>query len=191
MFSRVLLSTNIGTPQTIRTCIFDGTGCVLLSKFGEFDHVLRNSAILVYEHNYRGTVGLVLGKTSPFTMGEMAPNMGVFAPNALYRGGSEGSDTAVMVHKYDLEGSCKSLGKGLFVGGLKEAKQLVDSMKANPKDFNFVFNNVQWAPGVLESEISAERWDVCEVSPDLLLSFNLHRDHDLLWKSLHNTLHCV
>lgn len=133
-----------------------------------------------------------MGKASPFTMGEMAPSMGVFAPNVLYRGGSEGSDTAVMVHKHHLGGSSKPIGKGLSVGGLKEARSLVESMHASPKDFNFVFNNVQWAPGLLQSEIDEGRWDVCEVPPDVLLSSELHRQgEETLWTTLRNDLNAA
>lgn len=48
-----------------------------------------------------------------------------------------------MFHKYDLGGYSKLLRNGLYVGGLKEAKELVEDLKAYPRDFKFMFNNVQ------------------------------------------------
>jgi hypothetical protein len=37
-------------------------------------------------------------------MGETSPNSGPFEPNTLFLGGEAGSDTAMMFHKYDLQG---------------------------------------------------------------------------------------
>lgn len=155
-------------PTHIVPSDFDGPGCVLLAQPGEYDHFLMQAAILIYEHNARGSVGVILGKPSAFTMGELSPNIGVFAPNILYTGGSEGPDTAIMFHKYPLGGYSKSIGTGLFLGGLRQAKELVEGFHAHPRDFKFFFNNVQWAPGVLQSEIAQGRWDVCKAPPDMI-----------------------
>lgn len=172
-------------PIDIASTEFFGTGCVLLSQSGEYDHYLIKSAILIYEHNSKGSLGIILGKPSAFTMGEMTPNIGVFQSNTLYTGGSEGSDTAIMLHKYNLGGYSKSIGCGLYIGGLKQARELVESFQAHPKDFKFLFNNVQWAPGLLETEIQQGRWDVCIVPPDMVI--NQDNNHNL-WNKARRVL---
>lgn len=42
--------------------------------------------------------------SAAFSMGETSPNSGPFEPNTLFLGGEAGSDTAMMFHKYDLQG---------------------------------------------------------------------------------------
>ena len=90
------------------------------------------------------------------------PNVGIFEANTLYLGGEvsnkcrtslyihlrivcifsfkDGSDTAIMLHKFDLDGYAKPAGKGLYLGGLKQARELILSGGAVPKDFKFFFN---------------------------------------------------
>jgi putative AlgH/UPF0301 family transcriptional regulator len=47
----------------------------------------------------------------------------------------------------------------MYLGGIKEAKELVASRKTNahPRDFKFIFNSVEWPKGQLEAEILAGR----------------------------------
>lgn len=84
-------------------------------------------------------------------------------------GGQDGSDMALMLHRKNLP-MTKYIGAGIYIGGIGAAKKLVESFQAAPKDFKFVFNTVEWGPGVLEKEIESGRWDVCQVPVDLLLS---------------------
>jgi hypothetical protein len=43
-------------------------------------------------------------------MGEVSPNIGPLQSNVLFMGGEHGSDTAIMLHRYDLEGFAKYIG---------------------------------------------------------------------------------
>ena len=184
-------STHIGAPflnypNELKLCKFDGPGCILLAKPDEYDHFFHHAVILLFEHNSKGSLGLMVDKPSAFTMGEMTPNSEMFAPNILYTGGSDGSDTAVMLHKYDLGPYAKPVGsRGLYLGGLKEAKELVLAFKAHPRDFKFIFNNVQWGPGVLEKEIAAGKWDVCEAPADVVVNSDRVK---CIWQTMRNVL---
>ena len=153
----------------ITRCEFTGPGCVLIAQKNEFDHFLCNQAVFIYEHGSRGTCGVILERPSAFTMGETSPNIGVFSPNTLFMGGGSGEDTALMFHKYDLSGYSKYIGGGIYLGGIREARQLLEERKAHPKDFKFIFNNVQWQPGQLEQEIAEGRWDVVRIPLDMVL----------------------
>ena len=148
---------------------FTGPGCVLLAQKNEFDHFLCNQAVFIYEHGPRGTCGVILERPTAFTMGETSPNIGIFAPNTLFMGGGGGEDTALMFHKYDLSGYSKYVGGGIYLGGIREARQLLEDRKAHPKDFKFIFNNVQWQPGQLDQEIKDGRWDIVRIPYDMVL----------------------
>ena len=109
----------------------------------------------------------------------------MFSPNTLYMGGENGVDMALMFHKYPLDGLARYCGAGIYLGGLKQAKELVERRKAHPRDFKFIFNHVSWAPGKLEKEIQDGRWDVVAVPPDLVLN----QDASMcLWSKARNKL---
>lgn len=174
-------------PTSIVPSPFTGTGCVLLVQPSERDHFLNEAAVLITEYNERGAVGVILDKPSAFNVGETSPNMEVFKANTLFLGGDNGGDLAVMIHKYNFDGLTKSLGYGLFLGGLREAREALDRREAHPKDFKFIFNNIQWPPGVLEKELKEGRWDVCLVPPELVLQQN-DKSHYRLWSQARNAL---
>lgn len=92
-------------------------------------------------------------------------------------GGENGNDMAMMFHKYDLNGGAKYIGSGIYLGGLKQARELVESRQAHPRDFKFVFNYTVWPKGALEAEIAQGKWDVIQCPPDMLIK----QEGDSLW----------
>eukprot|EP01041_Mallomonas_annulata_P006298 gene6298-12743_t len=170
-------------PTDIELSKFTGRGSVLLSCPGEFNHFLIKAAVFIYEHNERGSAGVILEKPSAFTMGESSPNIGVFEGNTLYMGGEDGSDTAIMLHKFDLDGNSKYIGNGIYLGGIRQAREMVTAGKAVPKDFKFFFNHVEWAPGILDEELEQGRWNVVKVPPDLILKQSTSSS---LWRIANN-----
>ena len=84
-------------------------------------------------------------------------------------GGDQGGDMAIMLHPYAFTEQSKECGAGIFLGGMRQARELVTQGKASPKDFKFFFNGIEWPPGQLEQEVEQGRWDVVEVSSDLIL----------------------
>lgn len=158
------------SPTSIQSCNFDGTSCVLLAKSDERDQNMMKSAILICEHHNKSTVGLILDRSSGYTMGDLSQNAGILSQNKLFLAGNGGmEDTVVMVHRYMLGGYSKSIGCGLHVGGMREAKILVDNFEAHPNDFKFFHKNVRWAPGLLNTEIRQGRWDVCKVPANMII----------------------
>lgn len=74
-----------------------------------------------------------------------------------------------MLHPYNYTGYVKSAGMGVFIGGIRQAREAIAERKASPKDFKFFFNDLQWSPGILEKEVESGRWAVVEVPVDLVL----------------------
>ena len=160
-------------PEKVEVVEFTGRGCVLLAHQGEHDHFLHKAAVLICENDdKRGSSGVILGRPSAFTLGETAPNMpSPMQPNTLFMGGKDGQDMAMMFHKHKFGGSSKYIGNGIYVGALKEAREALEARVegVHPRDFKFIFNNVEWPPGALEKEIAEGRWDVVRMPPDMVL----------------------
>ena len=162
-------------------------GVVLLAQPSEYNHFLIKAAVLVFDYGSgRGSRGVILERATAFTMGETSPNCGNFVDNTLYLGGEDGSDKAIMFHKYELDGYSKYIGAGIYTGGLGKAQKLIENNEAQPKDFKFVFNSVEWGPDQLEAEIKAGRWDVANVPPDLILQQSSSKAS--LWSKARNKL---
>ena len=134
----------------------------------------------------RGSKGVILERATAFSMGETSPNSGPFGLNTLYLGGEDGSDRAIMFHKYDLGEKAKYIGAGIYTGGLTQAAVLVEESSASPKDFKFIFNSVEWGPGQLEAEVQAGRWDVANIPTNLILQQSSSAAS--LWSKARNTL---
>lgn len=166
---------------------FLSQGVVLLAQPSEYNHFLIKSAVLIFDYgSERGSRGVILERATAFCMGETSPNSGPFGPNTLHLGGEDGSDRAIMFHKYDLDGNSKYIGAGIYTGGLASAKALVENNLASPKDFKFIFNSVEWGPNQLDNEVKAGRWDVANIPPDLILQQN--SPSASLWSKARNTL---
>lgn len=173
--------------SSVEACSFaQRPGCVLLAQPGEHDHFLSKAAVFVFEHNKQGTQGVILTRPHAFSMGETAPGIDrVFEPNTIFIGGEQGPDMAIMFHKYDLDGMSKYVGGGIYVGGLRQARERIERREAVPNDFKFIFNTVQWAPGQLESEIAQKRWDVVKLPPEMVVE---QKKASALWSNARNSL---
>lgn len=134
-------------------------GSVLIAQPDQYDHFYHEAVMLVLEHGEGGSRGVLLNRETPFTMGELTPNMDCFAESPVYRGGNAGSDTVLMLHaRSDLRGA-KPVGEsGLYLGGLKHAQELVSSGGADASAFKFFFNSEIWAPSELEKQIKQQVW---------------------------------
>jgi putative AlgH/UPF0301 family transcriptional regulator len=152
-------------------------GCVLVAQPHEYNHFMVKAVVLVYDHGKGETHGVILERPTAFTMGETAPGIGIFEANTLYMGGEDGNNMAMMLHKYELGGTSKPIGNGIYLGGMKEAQSLVKNRYAHPKDFKFIFNYSTWPKGLLEQEINEGRWDILRCPPDMLL----RQENDSLW----------
>lgn len=185
LYSTIVNNNDNSIPTEITLCPFHGAGDVLIITPNEYDHFLMQAAIFLYSHDkIKGSQGVILTKQTAFTMGEVSPGIGLFEANTLYMGGENGMDMAIMLHSFDLQGSTKYIGNGIYLGGLREAQEFVKNGNASPKDFKFFFNYVDWAPGLLEKEIEQGRWDIVRVPPNRILT----KSSAALWKDARNLI---
>ncbi len=158
-------------PTKVIPIEFCGEGCILLAQPNDNSHFFARAAVFIYQYTKEeGAKGVILERPSAFSMGETSPGIGCFETNTLFIGGEQGSDTAIMLGKRQLDGACKYVGSGVYLGGMKSAKEQIMNGDGLPKDYKFFFNNAEWEAGVLEKEIQAGTWDVIKAPPEDVLA---------------------
>ena len=169
------------TTDFIKAVDFKGPGTVLIANPTETSHYMHKSCVFLYDCTSDLSQGVILQKQTAFVMGEMAPNIEPFDANPLFTGGEDGEDTAIMLGKYDLGGYSKPAGNsGIYVGGMREAKILVNDNNNNvhPLDFKFLFKSCIWTTNELMKEIEMGRWKCVELPIEDILcqdeSFSLY-----------------
>ena len=165
------ITNGLYVPTKVIPVKFCGEGCILLAQPNDSSHFFVRAAVFIYQYSEEeGAKGVILERPSAFSMGETSPGIGCFEANTLFIGGEQGSDTAIMLGKRQLEGACKYVGSGVYLGGMKSAKEKVMNGDGVPKDYKFFFNHAEWDKGVLEKEIDAGTWDVIKAPPEDVLA---------------------
>ena len=154
-----LKSTDIKSVAPVQRA---AAGQVVLAPRNEYNHFLRQAAVLVVEHTERGSLGVSLDSPTLLTIGEAAKGLledSELAENRLFMGGEYGGDSATMIHACeDVAGARRLGGSDLFLGGLADAAKRVNAGINRPEDFKFFFNFCKWAPGELDDAIADGRW---------------------------------
>ena len=165
------ITNELYVPTKVIPVEFCGEGCILLAQPNDSSHFFVRAAVFIYQYSEEeGAKGVILERPSAFSMGETSPGIGCFEANTLFIGGEQGSDTAIMLGKRQLEGACKYVGSGVYLGGMKSAKEKIMNGDGVPKDYKFFFNHAEWDKGVLEKEIDAGTWDVIKAPPEDVLA---------------------
>lgn len=171
-------------------------GVVLVAPSYEFSTYLRESAVFVHAMGYDETLeanvirGVVIDYPTAFTIGEMSEAVKgtLLANNVLYRGGSEGGDSVIMLHSF---GGREEIGtSGIYEGGLQEAMAACDNGNANPEQFKFFFNYCQFGvkelEDMLDDEEDGDAWVSVQVAPSMVLNWDWARGE--CWKQLRNSV---
>ena len=141
--------------------------------------------------------GVILDHPSAFTIGEMSPNvMGSLSENQLFRGGYDGSDTAMILHSAGgPDGPVKSdtmIGtSGLFEGGIVSAMESVDAGVIDPDLCKFFFNYMQFTEQEVDNMFAGQgddgdSWVSLEIPPEYVLNSDYNRSE--LWYRLRNNI---
>ena len=131
-----LKSTDIKSVAPVQRA---AAGQVVLAPRNEYNHFLRQAAVLVVEHTERGSLGVSLDSPTLLTIGEAAKGLledSELAENRLFMGGEYGGDSATMIHACeDVAGARRLGGSDLFLGGLADAaKRCLLYTSPSPRD---------------------------------------------------------
>lgn len=175
-------------------------GVVLVAPAHEYDHFLMRSAVFIYAiglDDEENTIvrGVVLDHPTAFMIGEMSPNvMGGLSENRLFRGGYDGSDTAMLLHSAGGDGPIKSgsmIGSsGIFEGGVVSAMESADAGLIETNRCKFFFNYMQFTQKELDNMFAGaedgDTWVSVEIPPDYVLNSDYTRGQ--LWSKLRNSI---
>jgi hypothetical protein len=176
-------------------------GVVLVAPSHEYDHFLMRSAVFIYaigldEQENTIARGVVLDHPTAFTIGEMSPNvMGSLSENQLFRGGYDGSDTAILLHSAGGgDGPVKSdsmIGSsGIFEGGIVSAMESADAGVIETNRCKFFFNYMQFTEKELDNMFAGvedgDAWVSLEIPTDYVLNSDYERGQ--LWSKLRNSI---
>lgn len=168
-------------------------GIVLLSPKDEFNHYLRRAAVFIYgmgidDFGEEAIRGVIVDQPTPFTMGEMTPNVvGMLASNLLWRGGNSGKDSALLLHACGGDDAKPVGDSGIYEGGLDQAMDLCNEGLTDASQYKFFFNFCQFSPTEMEQMLNdkyedGDGWMSLEVPPHIILSDDYGRGD--CWKYL-------
>ncbi|GAB5032631.1 duf179-domain-containing protein, partial [Nannochloropsis oceanica] len=112
-------------------------GCLLVAKPWEYNHFTSKSCLFLYKYDPEtGSRGVVLERPTAFTLSELAPpfSSSVFSNHTVFLGGEQGGDMAVLLHPYGQIPGARSVGGGLFYGGLKGAEAMLKEQEDGTAD---------------------------------------------------------
>ena len=176
-------------------------GVVLLAPKHEYDHFLMKAAVFVYaigldEEENTIVRAVVLDNPTAFTIGEMSPNvMGSLSDNILFRGGYDGSDTALLLHSAGgTRGPVKSVNEigssGIYEGGIVSAMESVDAGIIGTDQCKFFFNYMTFTEKELDNMFAGVEDGDAWVSLEIPTEYVLNSDYDRgqLWSRLRNSI---
>ena len=182
-------------------------GVVLVAPAHEYDHFLMKSAVFVYaigldENEDMVIRGVIIDHPTAFTISEMSPNvMGSLSDNLMFRGGRSGADSAMLLHSVGgddghVKGTGEMIGSsGIYEGGVVSAMEAADAGLANPDQFKFFFNYMQFRENELDDMFKGvvddddgklDEWVSLEVPPEYVLDSDVERGE--MWSKLRNTI---
>ena len=126
------------------------------------DSSFNRSVVLLTEHNENGSVGFIFNKPSPYTLGDLIPEIN--SSMEVYFGGPVSEDNLYFVHKVPelIPGSIE-IGNGIYWGGdFETIQELLTEEILSKHDIRFFLGYSGWSEMQLEDELTTTSWIVIE-----------------------------
>ena len=131
----------------------------LIAGANMLDPNFSRTVILLCEHKYEGSFGLVLNQPLPIKLTDIVTNLKKW-DGKVFRGGPVQENTLHFIHRRaDLDLGSKEIIPGIFWGG--EFEVLVKNITANKissADVRFFIGYTGWGEGQLDNEIKRDSW---------------------------------
>ncbi|MFW6369916.1 MAG: YqgE/AlgH family protein [Bacteroidota bacterium] len=137
------------------------------------------SIILLTEHNDKGTVGLVLNKSTELYPDEVIDDLLSFE-GELFVGGPVSSNTLNFLHTLGplVPGSVRVTETVYWGGDFEHLKRMINEGEASSNSVKFFAGYSGWAPGQLDSELAENSWVVSTLSDETIMT----REVDDVWE---------
>lgn len=160
--------------------IVPARGKILISEPFLCDDVFGRSVILLVDHTPSGTMGLMLNKPLPLSLGNLLHDLNPQESIPVYRGGPLCMDTLFFLHTLEQIPDSLPISQGFYLNGDFEAVKLYIAA-GNPVEgkIRFFLGYSGWGYDQLRHEIEENTWMVGKESPSTLM--DVHNDKNL-WK---------
>jgi putative transcriptional regulator len=171
------LDFNIFQPN--KTSLKPAAGRVLIAEPFLQGPYFGRSLILITEHNDKGTVGLVLNKSTELYPDEVIDDILSFE-GELFVGGPVSSNTLSFLHTLGslVPGSIQITNTVYWGGDFEHLKRMINEREASSHSVKFFAGYSGWAPGQLDGELAENSWVVSTLSDDNIMT----RDVDDIWE---------
>ncbi len=176
---------DINLFQPSRSAVKPAAGKVLIADPFLQGPFFGRSVVLLTEHNDKGTVGLVLNKSTKFYPDEVIEDLLSFE-GELFIGGPVSSNTLSFLHTLGpvVPDTLPVTPTVSWGGDFDHLKRLINEGLATSKSVKFFAGYSGWAPGQLEAEIAENSWVVSSLGEEQIMA----RDVDASWEEAMNHL---
>ena len=155
-------------------------GLLLIASPSIFDPNFRQAVVLIAEHNEEGAMGVVLNRPTEATIGDVAPQLEVFADadETIYAGGPVQPSALIVLGQF-IDPSAAALpilGDIGFVGIGTE----LDEVERAVHQSRVFAGHAGWGPDQLQAEMESEDWIVQPATHDDVFSHSAAE----LWTTL-------
>lgn len=156
-------------------------GNIIISTNLLDDTNFEKVAIVITEHNEKGTIGYVFNQLFPRTFNELE-EFKHSIPIPLYTGGPVQTDMLYFMHRRsDLIKEGELIADTVYMNGdFKTAVQLLNNGQLPVNDVRLFIGYCGWDVKELEDEITEGSWQLTTASVDLVFSAS----PELLWNDL-------
>lgn len=150
--------------------------CLLIATPTLNDPYFHQTVILIFEHNEKGAMGLIINKPLEISLGEILQHLSIPLTNTdldkdfVMLGGPVAAEQGFIVHTYPelCPGDIIDEDNQITVSASKEVLQNI--LQKNPDNILVCLGYSAWQEGQLEQEIADNAWIVTQVHPKILFN---------------------
>jgi putative transcriptional regulator len=156
-------------------------GKVLVAEPFMADHYFKRSVVLLLEHNFEGTVGMILNNSLDITLDQLITHFTV-SEIPVYLGGPVQPQSLFYIHsRPDLIPESLPVAKSIYWSGDFEAvKEKLQLGQISSKEIRFFLGYSGWGKEQLNKEIAENSWFVQDISNKYVFGVNTKT----LWKEI-------
>ncbi|MEJ8844544.1 YqgE/AlgH family protein [Lacibacter sp. H375] len=160
-------------------------GNIIISTDLLNDTEFEKVAIIITEHNEKGTIGYVFNQLFPRNFNELE-EFKHSNPVPLYAGGQVQTDMLYFMHcRPDLISEGQKVNGNVYMGGdFKKAVLLLNNGQLPVADVRLYIGYCGWDVKELEEEIAEGSWQLTNAPADLVFSTSA----ESVWNELHTSL---
>ncbi len=172
-------------PKIPKQTLSPDAGMLLIAGANLLDSNFARTIILLCEHRYEGSFGLVLNQPTSLHLTDVIQDVADW-DTQIYSGGPVQENTLHFIHRCPkLEIGSREIFPGVYWGGDFEAlNRAVAAKHVDPSDLRFFTGYSGWSEGQLDNEIKRDSWYLSKAKVDTVF----HPDSPNHWRHIFKTM---